>query len=226
MIFSCTSPEKDKNDNEFYLECAHRTFETFHQNFDRVKDEYLDYIKKINDAILRHISLYFVQYYIDGYHYYHNSELVEINGACQYLNRWLEERKDLFTYGEQCPTKKESWDNAINALWDMLKKDYPTSKKDGKPWCDKSTIKLTTKYPLELTSLKCDETISPETKSEELSLQSFDTNCKCPPSEVPVIPLFQFKPQKRIELRILLLLQVLQQLEHLEPYFFYIGLPQ
>ncbi|KNA00912.1 hypothetical protein PVNG_05342 [Plasmodium vivax North Korean] len=71
----------------------------------------------------------------------------------------------------------------------MLKNEYTTSKKNGKPWCDKYPIKLTTTYPRELTSLSCDETITPESKSADPSPQPVETNCKCPPSEVPVIPL-------------------------------------
>ncbi|KMZ96436.1 hypothetical protein PVNG_06144 [Plasmodium vivax North Korean] len=83
----------------------------------------------------------------------------------------------------------KSWDNAIKALWDMLKKEYPTSNNNGKPWCDKYPIELKTIYPVALTSPNCNESIPQEIISTNCPLLSVKEECVCPQNSVHEIPL-------------------------------------
>ncbi|VVA00352.1 PIR protein, partial [Plasmodium vivax] len=150
---SCITPSKtDSKNNEFYVACGNTVFKRFLHEFDNVNDAYLDYIKGIKDPILRHISLYFVQYYIDGYYYYRYSQNSQKDGACDYLKRWLQERKDLFTYGEKCPTKMTLWKDKVEPLWEKLEKDYSIQNHGVNSWCNnKYPLFLQTEYPQGLT---------------------------------------------------------------------------
>ncbi|GAB69883.1 hypothetical protein PCYB_006320 [Plasmodium cynomolgi strain B] len=70
----------------------------------------------------------------------------------------------------------------------MLKSKYTiTNTSEQKPWCDKITLSLTTKYPQELTSLNCDEIISQEPCSKVLPRPSDQMECICQPCEIPLI---------------------------------------
>ncbi|GAB69604.1 CYIR protein, partial [Plasmodium cynomolgi strain B] len=188
MSFQCPHLNKENSKkNEFYIKCGTEIFKPFLPNFYSVKNEYLNYIKEINDPILRHISIYFVQYYIDGYHYYGESHHTYRSEACKYLNRWLQEKKDLFTYGEQCQTKMNLWESKFKNLWDMLKNEYTIpNTNEKKPWCDKINLSLTTKYPHELTSLNCVESISQESSSSDPRPQQVITDCECTETVVPI----------------------------------------
>ncbi|GAB70070.1 hypothetical protein PCYB_008190 [Plasmodium cynomolgi strain B] len=94
MEIACRIPSKtDSSNNVFEPRCATKIFEPFLQHFNTFKDEILNHIKEINDPILKYISVYFVQYYIDGYDYYKYSEKTMRDAACQYLKLWLQEKK-------------------------------------------------------------------------------------------------------------------------------------
>ncbi|KMZ96492.1 hypothetical protein PVNG_05845 [Plasmodium vivax North Korean] len=193
----CPKLDEEKNeDNIFSLNCAFKYIYLETRNLDNIGTSYINKIKNIEDPILRHIFIYFVRYYIDGYNYFKGSKQNYRHDACQYLNRWLAERKDLFTYGEMCQTKMKLWEKEIENLWGMLKNEYTIPNKNGKAWCEESSIKLKTTYPSELTSPKCDETISPEPKSAELSSPLVSAECECSKTIDPAIPLPQDQPQE------------------------------
>ncbi|KMZ80606.1 hypothetical protein PVIIG_04391 [Plasmodium vivax India VII] len=173
--------------NEFYVACGNTVFKRFLHEFDNVNDDYLNYIKEINDPILRHISLYLVQYYIDGHYYYSYSHSSHKNGACDYLKRWLLERKDLFTYGEKCPTKMKLWQDHVEPLWDKLEKGYPIQNHGGISWCkNEYPISQKTEYPHVLRSLNCEECTSKESSSAQCPPPSVQTQSTCRPCPVYV----------------------------------------
>ncbi|CAG9484369.1 unnamed protein product [Plasmodium vivax] len=197
MPVPCPTRNSKYTKNEFYIECAQNTFETFHKKFDRVEGEYLDYIKNINDPILRHIFLYFIQYYIDGYYYFKDSDQGFRDTACSYLRYWLQEKKDLFTYGERCQTKKGLWEEKIKILLDTLKKNHTLTKTiENKPWCDHFTLSLTSEYPGTLPSPKCEERFSQESSITYPPPQPVKTECECAKIEDSVIPLQPVQPQE------------------------------
>ncbi|SCA59582.1 VIR protein [Plasmodium vivax] len=176
--------------NKFYVDCSAKVFDRFLPRFYNVKGEYLDHIKKITDPILKYVSIYLVEYYIDGYNYYHNSEESHRTEACGYLNKWLQEKKDLFTYGEKCKTKMNLWTNEIETLWKMLKINKYTipDNNSRKPWCNEITLTHKTIYPSALTSMKCEESISQDYRSTYSPPSPVTEKCECSPSEVPVTP--------------------------------------
>ncbi|GAB69970.1 CYIR protein, partial [Plasmodium cynomolgi strain B] len=79
--------------NKFDINCGAHIFSPTRQTCDNIDKKYLDFIKSINNPILRHIFFYFVHYYIEGHDYYYNSGPSHRNGACQYLMHWLQEKK-------------------------------------------------------------------------------------------------------------------------------------
>ncbi|GAB69946.1 hypothetical protein PCYB_006950 [Plasmodium cynomolgi strain B] len=40
-----------------------------------------------------------------------------INIACLMLNRWLDQRKSFYTYGDKCTEKVELWEKTIDPIW-------------------------------------------------------------------------------------------------------------
>nr|CAB96720.1 vir34 [Plasmodium vivax] len=187
---TCITPtEANSANNVFDPKCGTKVFVSFLSNFNHVKGDYLEYIKKINDPILRHIFIYFVQYYVDGYNYYHDSNQVYRSAACSYLRHWLQEKKDLFTYGGNCSTKKELWDNNIINLLDMLKnKNTIPDNKSRKPWCDNIPLISATIYPHELFSPNCEESIPQESIRTYPIPLSVTEKCECPQNAVHEIP--------------------------------------
>ncbi|KMZ96354.1 hypothetical protein PVNG_06333, partial [Plasmodium vivax North Korean] len=167
--------------NEFYLNCAFKYISSQPEKLYNIDASYIKEINKIEDPILRHIFIYFVHYYINGYIYFKDSKQHFRNQACQHLNRWLEGKKDLFTYGEICQKKLKLWKKETDTLWEILKKKHTLPNTEGKPWCDKSLISLKTEYPQGLTSFNCDKSISQETSSTNFPPPPVQTPSSCPP---------------------------------------------
>ncbi|KMZ83454.1 hypothetical protein PVBG_06265 [Plasmodium vivax Brazil I] len=189
MAFICPTPTKENSiNNKFYVDCSAKVFDRFLPRFYNVKGEYLDHIKKITDPILKYVSIYLVEYYIDGYNYYHNSEESHRTEACRYINRWLLEKKDLFTYGGMCEKKKDLWDKEIGTLWKKLISDYEASSKNKSAWCFDYKLTLKTTFPTDVIFPKCEEIISQEPCINVLPCPQVQTDCKCSPSEDPVTP--------------------------------------
>ncbi|KMZ92281.1 hypothetical protein PVMG_03636 [Plasmodium vivax Mauritania I] len=169
--------------NEFEPICATKVFKTTYTSWHNISEQYLDHINKINDPILKYISLYFVQYYMYGHKYYHKSKNDQINAACTYLNGWLLEKKDLFTFGKNCNTKLNSFNDNIKTLWNMLTKDPNFFDKYEKPWCKDYNKTLETTFPSKVIVPKCDEIIPQKPFSNVLTLPSDQTKFSCPPCQ-------------------------------------------
>ncbi|KMZ96493.1 hypothetical protein PVNG_06515, partial [Plasmodium vivax North Korean] len=175
--------------NLFYSKCGTEVFKSYPESWNNIDRSYIEHINNIKDPILRHIFIYFVKYYIDGYHYYHDSGQTHRSEACQYLNRWLQEKKDLFTYGQKCPKKLNLWTEEIKILWDKLKiNEYfiPDVKDTRKPWCDKIDYIDKTTFPDTFTPPNCEESISQVFISANCPPPPDKEECICSPSEVPV----------------------------------------
>ncbi|VVA00103.1 PIR protein [Plasmodium vivax] len=191
MDVQCPELYKDNSQqNKFYVKCGHKYISPWPRSWDHIDESYIKHINNIEDPILRHIFIYFVLYYIDGYDYFKDSEQHFRNQACGYLNKWLQEKKDLFTYGEKCKTKINLWTNEIETLWKMLKINKYTipDNNSRKPWCNEITLTHKTIYPSALTSMKCEESISQDYRSTYSPPSPVTEKCECSPSEVPVTP--------------------------------------
>ncbi|CAG9474493.1 unnamed protein product [Plasmodium vivax] len=137
MSFRCPDlDEKDNKNNEFHLKCGPEIFPPFRHHFDLENDKYLNHINSIDDPTLKYVSVYLVQYYKDGYKYFGNSKPNQRNDACTYLIRWLQERKELYTYGGYCKKKLNLWNSAIESLWEWLISDYKGKSNDQLPQTD------------------------------------------------------------------------------------------
>ncbi|SBT02051.1 PIR Superfamily Protein, partial [Plasmodium ovale curtisi] len=126
-----------------------------------VKNElYLENIGKINDPILQHIFLYFVNNYEYGRSLYSTCEKVIRDEACQSLNKWLHRMKDMYTYAGKCTSKKNIWNAHINEFFELFKKD-DTYK--NVPWCNvnnSDNIYMTTTFPNGFTLHDCNNSVS------------------------------------------------------------------
>ncbi|KMZ88465.1 hypothetical protein PVBG_05423 [Plasmodium vivax Brazil I] len=181
--------------NLFEYRCGTDVFKRFYKEWDPDFKNYLNHINEINDPILRHISMYFVQHYIDGHHYYRESDPTHRNAACQYIIHWLQEKKDLFTYGEKCKTKKELWKTNFDALLTMLKSKYIIKEyKITKPWCNDFELVELTSFDPGVTLNNCEENISQVSSSPCPSTLPNITNCECPQTVDPMIPSQQDQP--------------------------------
>ncbi|CAI7720296.1 PIR protein [Plasmodium vivax] len=185
-------PDLDKNNskqNQFFVNCSSKYLIPWRKNWDVFDENYIKHINNIKDPILRHISVYFVQYYIDGYYYFKDSERHFRNTACLHLKHWLQGKKDLFTYGEKCHKKVKIWEKEIEPLWDIFKKGYTIQNAEVvNPWCDKTSLSLKTEYPQFLTSVNCEEGISQEPSSAYPCPQPVIKECDCSKYEVSVSP--------------------------------------
>ncbi|KMZ88749.1 hypothetical protein PVBG_05695, partial [Plasmodium vivax Brazil I] len=182
--------------NVFEPKCGIDVFETFRTSFDLEKDEYLDYINKINDPTLKYVSVYLVQYYKDGFNYFRNSEQTYRSEACNYLNKWLKEKHDLFTFGNNCAEKQKLWEKVIGKLWTDLTKDRRYFYQSTDSWCTDRNYIFQTTFPLKVIELNCDKSISQETRSAISPPLTIQTERNCPPCSCPVISQETGHPQE------------------------------
>ncbi|GAB70006.1 hypothetical protein PCYB_007550, partial [Plasmodium cynomolgi strain B] len=146
-------------------------------------------LTELKNPILKYISYYFVQYYIYGYNYYKDSLQHHRNGACSYLNHWLEEKKDLFTYGGKCTENLRLWERNIESLWEMLDvQEYHIIKDkfEVKSWCKQiPRLSKLTNFPKEVNFSNCEERISGELYRVVPHDETITTECKCSEYELP-----------------------------------------
>ncbi|KMZ96095.1 hypothetical protein PVNG_06285, partial [Plasmodium vivax North Korean] len=183
--------------NEFHLKCGPEIFPPFRHHFDLENDKYLNHINSIDDPTLKYVSVYLVQYYKDGYKYFGNSKPNQRNDACTYLIRWLQERKELYTYGGYCKKKLNLGNSAIESLWEWLISDYKgKSNGTNASWCYDLQKTFKTEFPPYVNYLKCDESASQETSSVLFPLLTVQTEKDCPPCQtLPISPRTDQLPQ-------------------------------
>ncbi|SBT51523.1 PIR Superfamily Protein [Plasmodium ovale wallikeri] len=95
-------------------------FNQIHVNFSN-SNNYVAEISKYEDPILKHIALYVVENYKAGEKYFRKND--KNNKACFTLNRWLDQKRNLFTSGKKCTNNVDLWKNTIGKLWEVLYKE-------------------------------------------------------------------------------------------------------
>ncbi|KMZ77270.1 hypothetical protein PVIIG_06254 [Plasmodium vivax India VII] len=104
-----------KNYKDFYYD-----FSDVKSEFSSVDDNYLDVIKTMEDPILQHISLYLVNNYKNAKSYFCKSSKPSDDIACSNLNRWLDQKKNIYTSATNCTKNSEAWTKHIVPLWNLL----------------------------------------------------------------------------------------------------------
>ncbi|SBS91858.1 PIR Superfamily Protein [Plasmodium ovale curtisi] len=106
---------------EYFYEIFNKT----RSDFSNVNQKYIDIIKSYSDPYLQHVALYLIENYLEVKHHLVKDSRFNQNVACENLNRWFDERKNLFTFSEKCKTKTRHWEIQIEGLWEEIQKEYP-----------------------------------------------------------------------------------------------------
>ncbi|SBT58132.1 PIR Superfamily Protein [Plasmodium ovale wallikeri] len=171
-------------------------FNAVRSDFKKVTSPYLEIIKEISDPILQHISLYLVDNYLYAQPYFNNNERPLRNEACKNLNRWLDQRKSLFTYVGKCKSNVDLWDTYIEPLWAELKNN------NKEKMCERHPVHHdTTTIPSEVLLSSCNKHVPDNYNCTEHS-KITSRECENPPSErknisIPwatVLPAKSFSP--------------------------------
>ncbi|SBS95033.1 PIR protein [Plasmodium ovale] len=107
--------------DEYFYEIFNKT----RSQFPHVKKEYIDIIKFYSDPYLQHIALYLIENYLDVKKHLEKDSTFSKNTACDNLNRWFDERKNIFTFSGKCESKVKHWDIQIEQLWKNMQADDP-----------------------------------------------------------------------------------------------------
>ncbi|SBS90755.1 PIR protein [Plasmodium ovale] len=108
--------------------CPEYFYEMFNKTrsvFNNVKNKYLEQIKSYSDPFLQHVALYLIENYEESKNFIAKNSSFKDNTACDNLNRWFDERKNLFTSSGKCASKISSWNIQIEQLWKDMQLDYP-----------------------------------------------------------------------------------------------------
>ncbi|SBT54922.1 PIR Superfamily Protein [Plasmodium ovale wallikeri] len=89
--------------------------------FNSVKeDEHSRYLYD-NDHVLKNIALYLLQNYESSYK--HCKMDSNAQDCCNYLNKWLNEKKSLYTSNTKCNSHNVLWEHYIEKLWEKMQED-------------------------------------------------------------------------------------------------------
>ncbi|SBS93208.1 PIR protein [Plasmodium ovale] len=113
--------KKIKGSPEYFYEIFNKT----RSDFSNVKQQYIDIIKSYSDPYLQHVALYLIENYLEVKHHLVKDSRYSKNVACNNLNRWFDERKNLFTFSEKCKTKNIHWEIQIEDLWKRIQEEDP-----------------------------------------------------------------------------------------------------
>ncbi|GAB69686.1 hypothetical protein PCYB_004350, partial [Plasmodium cynomolgi strain B] len=112
--------------------CGKYYFEEFNKirtTFSHYK-RYINEINSIEDTILRHVALYLVENF-EGHKQHLTPDGTRYNNIdCEVLNRWLDQRKSFYTYGNNCKANERLWDEKIKPLWDKLNENNICARKE------------------------------------------------------------------------------------------------
>ncbi|SBT83528.1 PIR protein [Plasmodium ovale] len=97
----------------------YKIFFKVRDTFNNVTDEqYNEYFYR-NDQVLLNIALYLLENFKGDYVYCNmiNNDCLE---RCNYLNKWLNEKKSLYTSNGKCTNNSVLWEKYIEGLWTKL----------------------------------------------------------------------------------------------------------
>ncbi|CAI7720299.1 PIR protein [Plasmodium vivax] len=109
--------------------CIEYYFELYNDVRVKFSNETLAYVDKIKyfpDPFLKLVSLYLVENYHRAKEYFSTNGDNINNVACHNLNRWLDQRKNFFTFSENCNKSITAWRIHIEELWKTIQKDFGT----------------------------------------------------------------------------------------------------
>ncbi|GAW84353.1 variable surface protein [Plasmodium gonderi] len=109
-------------------------------------------VSSTNDPVLRNIALYISKIYnhfnvLCSIHSYPKEDCKDI---CKYINKWLNQKKSIYTCDNQCNFNKTLWDKYIEELWNSLVK-----KDEGIEWCSRDNEVNTNAFPTKMIPNSC-----------------------------------------------------------------------
>ncbi|SBT74465.1 PIR protein [Plasmodium ovale] len=90
-------------------------------------DDYVQYLYK-EDQVLLNIALYLLENF-KGEYIYSCNEVKECKQRCTYLNKWLNEKKALYTSNTKCKNHNDLWGHYIERLWEKMQEGIDQSKR-------------------------------------------------------------------------------------------------
>ncbi|SBT01738.1 PIR Superfamily Protein [Plasmodium ovale curtisi] len=153
--------------------------------FNSIKDnEYSEFLHN-SDQVLRNIGLNLVENYDAQYKVCKMSN--DSKECCNYLNKWLNEKRALYTSNQACKSHKDLWEHYIEGLWkkmqaeleeeDQCKRDNTGPKHFQDKWIIPSCNIIT---PIKVEK-SCPNVPAPvpETRKQECPSQAAPTYSSC-----------------------------------------------
>lgn len=132
----------------------HQYYEIFYKvrkQFSNQNDaDYTD-VFNTNDQFLRNIALYLAENYNDAYAYCSTGK--DCAEYCNYLNKWLNEKKSIYTSNGTCKLNDTLWKQYIEKLWNEI-----GNTKEKKDWCARKDDVINLPFPKDRHSSSCENT--------------------------------------------------------------------
>ncbi|SBT58716.1 PIR Superfamily Protein [Plasmodium ovale wallikeri] len=153
-------------DTEPKLLCQTKTYDCYSYHFNSPRslftniekiNTYIEQVKKIEDPILQHISLYLGEFFEIAKNDFTGKKYND--NACWSLNRWLDQMRNIYTSTKFCKTNEGIWDKYIegeNGFWSLLQNRDKTAN-----LCDRF-VTTTVTFPTNLVSPACHKHVPQE----------------------------------------------------------------
>ncbi|SBT58172.1 PIR Superfamily Protein [Plasmodium ovale wallikeri] len=153
-------------DTEPKLLCQTKTYDCYSYHFNSPRslftniekiNTYIEQVKKIEDPILQHISLYLGEFFEIAKNDFTGKKYND--NACWSLNRWLDQMRNIYTSTKFCKTNEGIWDKYIegeNGFWSLLQNRDNTAN-----LCDRF-VTTTVTFPTNLVSPACHKHVPQE----------------------------------------------------------------
>ncbi|SBS92871.1 PIR Superfamily Protein [Plasmodium ovale curtisi] len=92
-----------------------------------IDDDYVEYLYR-EDQVLLNIALYLLENF-KGEYIYSCKEDIDCKERCTYLNKWLNEKKALYTSNTKCKNHNDLWGHYIERLWEKMQEGVEQSKR-------------------------------------------------------------------------------------------------
>ncbi|SBS90177.1 PIR Superfamily Protein [Plasmodium ovale curtisi] len=157
----------------------------YYEIFFKIRKEFINHneanytnVLSTNDTVLRNVALYLAENYIEAYT--RCSDLDNCSDYCKYLNKWLNEKKAIYTSNGTCQLHENLWKRYIEELWKKLESDKK------KEWCKRNDHETKLTFPDDKLSNSCKNTESVDfshTCERENVVNSME---QCPSSTLPL----------------------------------------